>query len=153
MSRFVLPLFFAVIIFSGIMPSCAQTAEVARGDGHTVCGASENIAVCFFSNAELQGGDGPAGPVRDAIKDALTLPLAQLRARRYPDYQMKPDEWTFEQIIGAYFIPNSLASDGHPISIEKPGFIEAVKQPEMIPVLEKWLAEMDEAIRQYESAE
>ena len=121
-------------------------------EGGVACGPSDNIAVCFFASAYPQGDHSPE-PVRDALRDALTLSLEELRTRRYADYSMKPDQWTFEEVIGSTFTGGAKNRKGHIIGPRTKGFLEAVKQPEARPVLEKLLANCEENVLEYKDLE
>ena len=81
------------------------------------------------------------------VKDALTLPLEELRAKRYANYQMEPNQWTFGQLLNGYYHAARRTPDGHLIHGETDGFLEAIKQPEAVPALEKALAKMEESIQ------
>jgi hypothetical protein len=116
------------------------------------CDPSENIALCFFARTNAQGDHSPE-PLRDAIKDALTLPLEELRTRRYADYSMTPDMWTFAEVIGSTFTGMPRLKNGNGVTSSTEGFLEAVKQPEVIPVLEKMLVDLEKAVLEYKELE
>ena len=147
---------FAVLVFGSMLSAaCTQPkneyASITPGET-VVCPSNENIAVCFFSAAYPQSGDASLDPLREALEDALTLPLEELRAKRYPNYRMESSQWTFVQVIGAYFSSGSRTKNGDRVDAGSDGFIEAIKQPEAIPALKKALADLEEAIRLFESA-
>jgi len=151
---------FAVLILGGILVACAQS-DLDKKDvdlsyrvdpNQPICAPSDNIAVCFFAVTNPQGDHSPE-PVRDAIKDALTLPLEELRTKRYANYQMEPNQWTFEEVIGHTFAGGAIRKNGDIISTSSEGFLEAIKQSETIPVLEKLLADFEEGVREYKELE
>jgi len=148
--------FAAAILLSGVLVACSYTEECPLchrvEPNQPICAPADNIAVCFFAASNPQGDHSPE-PVRDAVKDALTLPLEELRIRRYADYQMKPHQWTFEEVIGHAFAGGAMNKYGEIIDTGSKGFIEAVKQPEVIPVLEKLLADLEEGVREYKELE
>jgi hypothetical protein len=114
-----------------------------------VCGPSENIASCYFRGASPQGDHSPE-PVLSALRDALELPLEELRARRYPNYSLEPNQWTFEEVVGATFTSGSTMANGDIVDASSAGFIEAVKQPAAISALKKALGDLEEAVRAHE---
>ena len=90
-----------------------NTVDDATGNP---CPPDKNIAVCYFAAAHPQGDHSPE-PVRDALKDALNLPLEELRTRRYADYHMEPDQWTFEEVIGSTFTGWALKNNGDGLAV------------------------------------
>lgn len=102
---------------------------------------SENLVVRFFADAELQVETRQQlREIQRALNDALTLPVAELRARRYADYTMTADRWTFGMLISAYFLSEQ------PINPELDEFYADSKQPEAAEVLAHWLSEVTAAI-------
>jgi len=147
--------YLLVLLIGGLLAACAQPEcpLCARVDPtQPTCAPEDNIAVCLFAVASPQGDHSPE-PVRDAIKDALTLPLEELRAKRYADYSMVPNQWTFEEVIGATFTGEAMRKNGELVGPRSAGFLEAIKQPEAIPILEKLLADFEEAVREYKELE
>lgn len=123
--------------------ACTRPAVGSAQDiGQPVCGASENLAVCFFANAIPQGDSDPA-PLLEALRDAINLPLEELRAKRYTDVMGEPNKWTFEQVIGSVFTGSVRRENGELNDPDTKGFIEAVKQPEALPVLKKILEDLE----------
>jgi hypothetical protein len=54
--------------------------------------ASKNIVVSYFSGAELQAETrSQLHEIKKALNDMLNLPIPELQARRYADYQMTPN--------------------------------------------------------------
>ncbi|MDR3159620.1 MAG: hypothetical protein LBU11_11600 [Zoogloeaceae bacterium] len=78
--------------------------------------------------------------IRRALDDALTLPIAELRARRHADYMLTPNRWTFWELLAAYFISARLAD------AESETFYADSKKPEAKAALERRLAEVELAI-------
>jgi hypothetical protein len=140
--------FFAVLIFGGILSACTQPSfyEGAEKEWRAVCNPAGNIAVCYFAGATFQSGDveGSRLIVTQALRDALNLPLEELRTKRYPNYQLEPNQWTFERLLDAYYTSSSGMADGDKVEASTEGFIEAVKQPEAIPALKKAIAKLEE---------
>ncbi|MDR2220132.1 MAG: hypothetical protein LBE24_06080 [Methylobacillus sp.] len=125
-------------------------AHTQNPDGTVICSPTENIAVCFFAGAVAQG-DHSVKPVMDALTDALVLPLTELRTKRYANYTMVPNQWTFEEVLAGTYTSGSRMPNGNIVGPGSEGFMEAVKQPEAIPVLKKALADMVNAAREYGS--
>jgi hypothetical protein len=147
---------FAVLILGGILVACAQSDVDKEGvdlsyrvdPNQPVCAPFDNIAVCFFRDAIFQSdGKAERREVVRALKDALALPLEELRAKRYANAMEVPNQWTFEQLIGAYFTGGAIRKNGDVLDSGSKGFIEAVKQTEALPALEKTLAEMEDSIQ------
>jgi hypothetical protein len=103
--------FFAFSLAACCLAACADSSR--RGDGVP----KDNIAVRLFAAASIQGDQSPE-PVRDAIRDALNLPLAQLRAKRYADYQMKPGQWTFQEVIARHYTGPAARENGSPFAFD-----------------------------------
>jgi hypothetical protein len=143
---------FAVLILGGTLVACSKPAAEENFDGWVVCEPSENIAVCYFRGCMIQG-DASRRPVVDALKDALTLPLEELRTRRYANYQMEPEQWSFTELFGKHYTCISRMPDSRYVRADMEGFMEAFKQPEALPTLEKEIAELEESVRYMESGD
>jgi len=138
---------FAVLVFSSMLLACSKPAtDNAEDSGDVVCAPSENIAACFFRGGLIQG-DSPTIPIYEALKDALTLPLEELRAKRYVGRMGEPSNRTFEEIFNDYFTGGPRLGDGSYISATTEGFLEAIKQPEARPALKALVDGLEEAIR------
>jgi hypothetical protein len=150
----------AVLALSGLLFACAQSQPsvethpvgTSADASQSVCAPKDNIAACFFAVAEPQGDHSPE-PVRDAIRDALNLPLEELRAKRYANYQMEPGQWTFEEAIARSFAGGVRRENGDIVGPDSEGFTEAIKQPEAIPVLQKLLTELEKNVLEYKELE
>jgi hypothetical protein len=146
--------FFAALILGGIVVACTQPRveeeKIVYPEWVKVCPPGENIAVCFFDNAQYQGEDygepykRPVNRLKDAIRDALTLPLEGLKAKRYSDDLGFGGQWSLHKLFNAHFISDSSAQPEHE------GFYEALKQPDAIHTLESWLEYFEEAAIYYE---
>jgi len=137
---------FAVMILGGILAACSQhVVESADGSGFKICDPSLNLVVCYFSDAYFQSGDVEESrrEVIQALKDALVLPLEELRAKRYADYQMTPNQWTFGKLLNSYYSVG-VRMNGNLVHAENEGFLEALKQPEAIPALKKAITKLEE---------
>ncbi len=131
---------FAVFVFGGLLFACAQ-AQTAPAKGEKGNAAPANLVVRYFSDADLQAETRQQlREIRRALNDALTLPVAELRKRRYADYTMAPDRWTFGKLVGSYFMSTQ------PVDPESKKFYEDSKKPEATEVLKRRLAEVEEAI-------
>jgi hypothetical protein len=65
-----------------------------------------NEVVSYLQGAERQA----ESPVQEneivkALSDLRSLPPAQLKQRRYPDYALTPNQWTLGQLLQKYFVP------------------------------------------------
>jgi hypothetical protein len=133
---------FIVFAFGGLLLACAQAQTVpaaAKGEKRNV--TSENLVVRYFADADLQAETRQQlREIRRALEDALTLPIAELRIRRYADYTMTVDRWTFGKLIGSYFM------SAQPMDTESENFYEDSKKPEAVATLKRRLTEVEEAI-------
>jgi len=139
--------FFAFLILGGISVACSQpTAESVGDSGPVVCAPAENIAVCYFRSGIIQG-DSPTIPIYEALRDALNLPIEELRDKRYVGRMGEPNNRTFVEIFNDYFTGSARLENGNIIDARSDGFLEALKQPEARPPLKKWVDGLGEAIR------
>jgi len=142
--------FFTVLVFGSVLFACTgqpiAESEHYHAPGDVVCEPTENLVVCFFSSAVFQAeAKDQKREIRRALMDALELPVEELRKPRYADYQMRPDQWTFSQLLDGYF--NSISRiKGRRVMTEWDEFHEALKTPEAIPVLKHWIETVEEAI-------
>jgi hypothetical protein len=145
--------FLSTLLLFSLLAACSQPksehAPIASGES-VICSPTENLAACYFKGALLQG-DSPVEPLQDALRDAVNLPLGELRAKRYVGTMGEPNKRAFEEVMGDYFTPGSRMKNGDRIDAGSEGFIEAIKQPEGMSALKKVLADLEEGIRQEES--
>ena len=121
--------FFVALIFGCVLLTGVQAHAPAAG--------SKNDAVRYLSDAELQyETKAQAREIRRALRDALKVPASKLRERRYANYQMEPNQWTFGALVQSYFISRE------DISAESDKFYEDVKKPDAKPILKHWLAKV-----------
>jgi len=143
---------FAIVALCGFFYACAhqQPANVVTEEEPPPCPATENYVVCYFTHADIQGEtDDQMREVRRALMDALELTIEELRKPRYADYTLKPNQWTFAEIIGSYFLCwGRIERSGSPPEIgrlrthENEEFYEALKAPEVAPVLKDWIEKL-----------
>src|SRR5688500_2130014 len=85
--------------------------------------AGENPIERYFGGVELQiETDDQRAALEAALADMETLPVEELRVRKYPDYQLQPDVWDLPTLLERYYVPD------HPQSIHD-GFWEHVGDP------------------------
>jgi hypothetical protein len=132
---------FTAIVSIGLSFACAQAQTAPAVEEEKAGTASMNLVVRYFSDADLQAEtQQQLREIRQALNDAITLPVAELCVRRYANYMMTPDRWAFGKLIGSYFLSTA------PIDPESKEFCEDSKKPEAATVLKRRLAEVDEAI-------
>jgi uncharacterized membrane protein len=120
--------------------ACAATQTGTQASG--TAAASGNIVVSWFAGAELQTETrSQLREIRKALNDMLALPVPQLQARRYADYQMKPDQWTLDQLLNAYF----LSASGGQQEIDS-RFYKDIKKAQAQDILREKLREVEAAI-------
>jgi hypothetical protein len=115
--------------------------------GSIVCPTNFNVVQCLFLDAHLQiETKDQIRELRRAITDALELPTEELRKRRYANYYMEPDKWTFEEILYAYFGGWALVRGVGHLSSPNVGFYPALEQPESVLLLKRRLKEVEAAL-------
>jgi hypothetical protein len=134
----------AVLLLGGLLVACAAQ-RIPIDDGAYVCGPTENIAVCFFKGSGIQG-DSPTKPIYEALRDGLTLPLEELRAKRYIGSRGEPNKRTFMEMLCDYYTTWAQMPNGDRVSPRSEGFMEAVTQPETKPTLKKLVDGLEEAL-------
>ena len=71
------------------------------------CPGKRSPVADYFDHAELQcETDQQRESVVAALNDALALPAAELRARRYPDYTGREGQWDFATLLSRYLVPD-----------------------------------------------
>ena len=161
--------FVQVFALCGMLSACVTTKNPNTATGDEVwCGPSENgyigcfhaakgapicpneynLVQCFFSDAEFQSGGDEKRPreLQRAFKDALELPIEELRKPRYSDYQWNPNQWTFDQLIGKHFVSGALIRGYGYAPHDTDGFYVALKLPESATVLKDWIQRLEESI-------
>jgi len=87
---------WSVIVLLLLAASCSVTRE--------------NDVAAFLAGAERQSeSEDQKGEIRRALQDVLKLPPAELRGRRYADYQMRTNAWTVVELLQRYYVPRSRA--------------------------------------------
>ena len=67
-----------------------------------------NPIVSYLRGAELQcEDDAQRANIHRAFEDLATLPAAELRARRYADYQGTPGAWDLPRVLRSHFVPSN----------------------------------------------
>jgi hypothetical protein len=138
---FLMSVFWALFVPAGMAEENATDNPYVIKEEKSNEAVSGNLVVRFFSDANLQAETRTQlRELRRGLEDALTLPVFQWRARRYADYTMTPNRWTFGRLIRAYFL------SGAPIDTESEKFYEDCKKPEAVAVLKGRLSEVEQAI-------
>ena len=112
-----------------------------------VCPADNNVVQCFFFDSVLQ--IETKRQIRDlvsALKDALELPIEELRKPRYANSSGELNKLTADQIIGSYYCCGTLMRGWGRILSSTQGFYLALKFPENVPLLKQKLKEAEEAL-------
>ena len=73
----------------------------------TSCAGRGNAVAKFLENAEVQyEGDAQKANLTSALKDILALNAQDLRARRYADYEGRPNQWDLPTLFQRHFVPD-----------------------------------------------
>jgi hypothetical protein len=89
-------------------PSSLRGAPAEQSTPTTV-----NPIVAYLRGAELQcEDDSQRANIRRALDDLATLPIAELRARRYADYQGAPGAWDLPRVLRSHFVPDDQRNAG-----------------------------------------
>ena len=100
--------------------------------------ASGNVVAAYLNGAERQTEtDQQRQDIGRALNDLLGLSSAELRARRYPDYQGKPEAWTAAELIQKYYVPVNA------MKLDEDRFYRDAGLPAGRAVLERCLKELD----------
>jgi len=163
----------AVVALCGLLAGCCSVNPIDEGlprdderwcgpeadTGYVVCwpvskgnqcSRNSNVFTCFFhdyDNVSLKLEE--LKELRQALQDALALPIEELEKRRYADY-MTVQNPTVVDIIERSFRSWSKIRAYGSVSRETPGFLQSLKLPESVPLLQKLLAEVEEDVRRCE---
>ncbi|MCL2644442.1 MAG: hypothetical protein FWD51_03175 [Betaproteobacteria bacterium] len=168
----------AILAVSGLLSACCSIhpheKALARGDevwcspdlkdgemgcfnapkGVPICPIELNVVQCYFYDYDGLGvlTQEQRKVLRQALQDALTLPLEELEKKRYPGDKLFPNS-TVVEIIGRNFGANSVIRGWGYVGYHTDGFLPALKSPKSTPSLKKALEEVEEAIRCVEAGE
>ena len=122
--------------------------------GVPICPLELNVVECYFYDYDGLGvlTQEERKVLRQALQDALTLPIEELEKKRYPGDKLFPNS-TVVEIIGRNFGSNALIQGLGYVGYHTEGFLPALKSSDSIPSLKKALEEVEEAIRCVEAGE
>lgn len=93
-----------------------------------------NTVEDYLNGAEEQSEDeNQRAVIKQAFSDMLNEPVASLRKKRYPDYQLHPHQWPITEVLYRYIVSDPL--DG----FEDDEFFRDVKKPEAQEMIQIWL--------------
>jgi len=93
--------------------ACGASAPVTPPPVPRASAPATNPIVRYLRGAELQAEDeAQVANIHRAFEDLATLPTAELRARRYADYQGTPDAWDLPRVIRSHFVPDGPQNAG-----------------------------------------
>lgn len=98
----------------------------------------ENKVYTYLENAEIQYENvGQKDTIKQALEDALKLPLPALKVKRYKDYSGTPGQWDLKTLIKRYIVPDAKGKNlGN-------NFYKDVKAEKVQKQLEKMLKKME----------
>jgi len=93
-----------------------------------------NTVEDYLNGAEAQyETDAQRAVFKQAFADMLNEPVASLRKKRYPDYQLHPGQWPLTELLYSYIVPDPL------IWFDDDELFRDVKKPEARAMIQKWL--------------
>lgn len=112
------------------------------------CPIEYNIAQCFFSDAYLQiETKTQMRELLRALNDALELPIEELQKPRYSEDATRPNRWTFDVMVSRYFFSGATIRGWGRAGPSTEGFYPALKLPETVTVIKKWIQEVEDSIQ------
>ena len=125
-----------LILVTLMSVSCAPIVGAQVKSKHPL-----NSVATYLEHAEIQAEtDEQRQEIRRALSDMLKEPTAELRTRRYADYQGTPNMWSITRLLTAYFVPQT------PQSLEPKRFYEDVGKPEAKSAIQRQLDEISRAL-------
>jgi hypothetical protein len=129
---------FSLALIGLITVSWAALVDAQMASKH-----ARNSVVEYLENAELQvETDAQRREIQRALSDMLDKSTAELRTRKYADYQGTPNTWTIPRLLIAYFVPRT------PQNLESKRFYEDVSKPEAKVAIRHKLDEIGRALKQ-----
>lgn len=106
-----------LLALAALAPGCGASAPAtstpAPATATSPSAPSANPIVRYLRGAELQAEDeAQVANIHRAFEDLVALPTAELRARRYADYQGTPGAWDLPRVIRSHFVPESRENAG-----------------------------------------
>lgn len=105
----------------------------------TACQPAEddNRVVQYFTGAERQvETDGQKEEIRHVLRDLLSLPAAQVKDRRYADYEGKAGAWTAPQLLEKYYVP------AKPMGLDNARFYQDIETPRARTLFKRLLEDL-----------
>lgn len=125
-----------LILITLISVSCGPQVGAQVKSKHSL-----NSVAAYLENAEIRAEtDEQRQEIHRALSDMLKKPTAELRTRRYADYQGTPNMWSITQLLTAYFVPQT------PQSLESKRFYKDVGKPEAKLAIHRQLDEINRAL-------
>jgi hypothetical protein len=122
----------AVALVWGLACSHAGTPAISR----------QNEVVRYLGQADRQAEtQDQRNEIKRALEDMLKVPAAELRQRRYADYQMHPARWTLVELLRRYFVPPT------PTDLDESRLYDDCQAPEAKDVVRRQLGEVERAIQ------
>jgi hypothetical protein len=104
--------------------------------------SGENSVAAFLTNAERQSEtDEQRREIQRALRDMLDEPVAELRQKRYADYEGQPNKWSINELLQHYFVPNP------PAVLDGQRFFQDVRAPAARAAIQHQLAEVSRALQ------
>jgi len=162
---------FAIVAFCGVLSACCSLTNVdkaiAEGDevwcspsgdggfecfraekGSKICPVEYNVAQCFFYEADTQlETKHQARVLLQALRDALELPIEELKKPRYADYSGNPNQGTLIDVFDNHYVPFALIRGYGRVSTGTDGFLPALKLPETIPAIKERIRAAEESMK------
>ncbi|MDR3323404.1 MAG: hypothetical protein LBS89_04275 [Zoogloeaceae bacterium] len=131
----------AQILLKKKLAEVEKAIEEAGASGfpvQTALSSSENLVVQFFLDAELQVETREQlREVKKALRDLRSLPVGTLRARRYANYALEPDQWPLGALLKHYYLSANFTDT------DSLRFYQDSKKPAAQILLKKKLAEVE----------
>lgn len=129
-----------VLALFALAPACGTSAPPVPA------APPPNPIVTYLRGAELQAeDDAQRANIHRALEDLAALPAAELRARRYADYQGTPDAWDLPRVLRSHFVPSDASRAG--IVDDPDAFWAAADSDEARAVAREMLDALDQPTR------
>jgi hypothetical protein len=94
---------------------------------------TQNYLYEYLKGAELQCEDVQEAEISHVLNDLLNLPAAELRKKRYKNYQGHPGKWTAPYFIERHFVPEEMKG------VNEDTFYEDLKDPRVKEIIRSLL--------------
>jgi len=97
-----------------------------------------NTVEDYLNGAEQQSEtDEQRAVIKQAFADMLNEPVASLRKKRYPDFQLHPHQWPITELLSSYIVPVA------PVWFEDDELFRDLRKPEARAMIQIWLDYLD----------